>query len=336
MSIGVAFIGAGEMALLHAEALRRQAKPVRIVGAFDIVRENAEGFAELTGGKVYSKADSLLSDSNVDAVYICTRHDSHFEFAQKAIQADKAIFCEKPVSLKLDEVYQLEEQVKQTGIPFAVGFNHRFAPGVTELRNRLGAIGPSMILHISMATPPFLQGWAGLPEVGGGIFHCLGSHVMDLTRYLMGEDPETIAAFGARQRVSAEHLEDSAVAIMRFPCGGLASLSFHDQASHGYSVDPVGGLARVEAFQAGKVAVGYTFNEMIFDVTGSIDIYRNSDKDQVFAWGYFTENERFLNYLEGDGDKIPASIEDGLAVARMVAASIESHTTGRVVRYSDF
>lgn len=329
--IGIGFIGAGGIAALHAEALRRVRRPVRIVGAFDVVPEAARRFAAATGSRAYAAADELIGDRAVDAVYICTRHDSHWHYIRLAAEAGKAIFCEKPLALTLEEAYIIEEVVRRAGVPFAVGFNHRFVRGVQEVRSRLALEAAPCIVHVTMATAPFLRGWPGLPDVGGGVFHCLGSHVLDLVRYVVGELPASIVAFGARQRLPEEYVEDAAVALLRFPSGSLASVNFHDQGSHAYSVEPGRGLVRLEAFQDGRVAAGFTIGDMLFDTAGRLEVVPGAAGDMVETWGYLAENDAFLAYLSGEAGPRPALLEDGVNAARLVEAAIRSHKTGAVV-----
>ena len=331
MAVRIGFIGAGEIAHIHARALSSLEWDVDIAAAFDVSSQNAQLFAEETGAALYDSAEALL-DSGVDAVYILTRHDSHFEYVTKALAAGKAVFCEKPLSLRLNEAEEMRRLAGEKGLPFAAGFNHRCAPGVEEMRRQLANRRPRA-LHISMVTAPFLHTWAGLPEVGGGILHCLGSHAFDLARYLMQEEPMEIAAFTSRLRLPETHLDDTAVVICRFPEGRLASLHFHDHGSHAYSVDPGGALMRVELFADGGLIAGRTLDSFVYQMGGELLEYRVPERDQVVSWGYLNLNRRFIAYLRGESQlEEPPLVEDGYQAARLVDAALRSVQTGQVIK----
>ncbi len=333
MPVNIGFIGTGMIALQHGQALQMLDRPLRIRAAYDIDAANARTFAEQTGAQCCSSVQQLLA-MDLDAVYICTRHDSHHALVRAAAQADKAIFCEKPLALQPDQAEDMVDLVTRRDIPFTVGFNHRFSPGVMELKRRVqGKLPRSM--HVSLVSPPFLHGWAGLPDVGGGILHCLGSHVFDLTCHLMGTAPDDLAAFTERQRVADDHLDDTAVAIMRFPGGRLASMQFHDNGTTPYSVDPEAALVRLEVFLDGQVAGGYPLRSMHFDQGEGMDYFSVPDPRRVVSWGYEGINRHFVQYLTGELKHPPVSIQEALTIVKLVHAAHTSQITGSVVRISD-
>lgn len=331
MTIKIGFIGAGDIALIHAQCLTTLKPKISIEAAYDINQRNAQVFAKQTGARLCDSVDGLLK-RDIDVVYICTRHDSHFEFVSKAVQAGKAIFCEKPLALDFQQAEALHKLVTESGLPFAIGYNHRCAPGVEEIRKRLGDTRPN-VMHISMVTAPFLHTWAGLPEVGGGILHCLGSHALDLIRYIMQDEPIEIGVFSSRQRLPETHLDDTAVGILRFPDHRLVSVNFHDQGSHEYSVDPGGALMRVEIFAGGKLVVGHTLNDILFQVDSELSRYQVPEREQITSWGYMNINRRFVAYLEGDDlEEAPPLIEDGFQAARLVNAAWRSVESGQIIK----
>ena len=75
-----------------------------------------------------ASVEELLGRPDVDAVAICTSTDTHADLIVAAARAGKAIFCEKPVSLDLDEVDRALAAVEAAGVPFQIGFNRRFDP----------------------------------------------------------------------------------------------------------------------------------------------------------------------------------------------------------------
>lgn len=331
MTIGIGFIGTGEIAMIHAEALRRLAPKINIAAAHDVNEANVRFFARKTGAKICHSVAELLA-SDIGAVYICTRHDSHYEFVAKAVAAGKAIFCEKPLALDVTEAEKMREMVTKSGLPFAIGYNHRCAPGLLDMQEQLGTQKPKM-MHISLVTAPFLHTWAGLPKIGGGILPCLGSHILDLARCLMQEEPLAIGVFSARLRLPDPHLHDSAVGILRFPQNRLVSLHFHDQGTHEYCVDPGRALITVQIFAEGRVIAGHTLNDWVFQVKDQLQAKQAPAQEHIASWGYLNINRRFLACLEGKKDEVrPPTIEDGYQAARLVHAAGQAAASGQIIR----
>jgi predicted dehydrogenase len=141
---------------------------------------------------------------DIDLVDIVTPNDSHAEIAIDAAQHDKHILCEKPLSNTLDGASRMHAAATAAGVLTQVGFVFRTWPA-TALAKQLideGRIGEiyqvrAHFLHDYALEPDFPMGWRTQRAVAGaGSIGDLGSHVIDLARYLVGE----ITAVTARTR----------------------------------------------------------------------------------------------------------------------------------------
>ena len=137
------------------------------------------------GGESFSNAEELCRHPDIDAVYIWSRHDSHVDYIELASRERKPMYCEKPLAMTVQGALRAREAVDRADIPVVMGFNHRYSPGMLALKREIDArSGEIDAMTIQFATGPFLSGWAGSIDEGGGVFLALGSHVLDLAGYL--------------------------------------------------------------------------------------------------------------------------------------------------------
>ncbi len=224
--IRLGVIGCGAMTRTHLDMLRNVPEiSVRAYG--DIRLEAAQRCLETYGG-LYASADpeQLLADPDLDAVLICTWHDSHAPLAIAAAQAGKHIFLEKPMSLTLAECRAIEEAVTAAGVHMMLGFKFRFAPYVQKLKQRL----PQPILTIGQIVDERWPDdfWAQHPVHGGGNVLSQGVHAFDLVRYLHGRRPARVVAGGGALTHPGSAFVDTIAAAITFDDGSVASVVVAD------------------------------------------------------------------------------------------------------------
>jgi predicted dehydrogenase/nucleoside-diphosphate-sugar epimerase len=103
----IAFIGAGQMARNHLNAIRRLAVPAMVVGVTDRLPSVADQFAQLAGVPASFSIDSLLRETRPDVVHVCTPPSSHFEAAYAALDSGAHVYVEKPFALTSDDARRL-------------------------------------------------------------------------------------------------------------------------------------------------------------------------------------------------------------------------------------
>ena len=186
---------------------------------------------------------SVVDDPEIDVIDITTPNDSHCEIALAAAAAGKAILCEKPLALDVAEAQRMTDAVRKTRVVNMVCHNYRRVPALVLAREMIadGALG-DRLFHFRAR---YAQDWIADPEfplvwrlrsgpAGSGSLGDIGSHVIDLGRYLVGEFREVCAlseTFVKRRPLSANSRRrgrvtvDDAVSVMgRFRNGALASL----------------------------------------------------------------------------------------------------------------
>ncbi|MFC4776089.1 Gfo/Idh/MocA family protein [Paenibacillus sp. GCM10023252] len=142
----------------------------------------------------------LVSRQDIDLIDINAPSDAHKEIAIAAAKAGKHLFCEKPLALTLEDSREMLQAAEKAGVKHMVGFNYRFAPAVQLAKKlieegRLGQIYHfrAWFLQDWIIDPSFPLVWRLQKEIAGSGSHGdLGAHLIDLSRFLVGELQEVI------------------------------------------------------------------------------------------------------------------------------------------------
>jgi scyllo-inositol 2-dehydrogenase (NAD+) len=131
----------------------------------------------------------MLADKAVDAVVIMTPTKHHGADVIAAAKAGKAIFCEKPLTLDVEEGERTDKAVRDSGVFFQLGFMRRFDKAYSAAKRRIeeGAIGTPVVFKSTSRDqfPPPVEYLR--PSNSGGLFIDMGIHDFDLARWFMGE-----------------------------------------------------------------------------------------------------------------------------------------------------
>jgi predicted dehydrogenase len=135
--------------------------------------------------------DELLADESIDAVFVVTRHSSHAALTSRTLEAGKAVFVEKPLALRSEELEQVLQAVDETGNKrLMVGFNRRFSPMLTQMRNRFGpSRGTLLARYLVNAGQTASGSWYGDRESEGSRFVGEGGHFVDTLSWWIGSEP---------------------------------------------------------------------------------------------------------------------------------------------------
>jgi myo-inositol 2-dehydrogenase/D-chiro-inositol 1-dehydrogenase len=248
-TISVGMIGVGRIGRLHAELLARRVPDAAVGMLYDVHAPLAVEVGAMLGAPVAASVEEVLA-SDVDAVAICSSADTHVELMVAAAQAGKAVFCEKPVSLYLEELDRGVDAIKEHGVPFQVGFNRRFDPAHASVREAVaaGRIGEPHLVRISSRdpAPPSLE----YVRTSGGLFLDMMIHDFDMARFVTGSEVVEVFARGGI-RVAAEFAEagdiDTAIVTLVHASGCLTAIDNCRRTAYGFD-------QRVEAFGSDGMA----------------------------------------------------------------------------------
>ncbi|MEG1846929.1 MAG: Gfo/Idh/MocA family oxidoreductase [Lachnospiraceae bacterium] len=207
--INVGLIGAGFMAKAHSVAYAGMpmffwpapAIPYKKM-IVDIQEELAKDACEKFAFESYSTDwHDVINNSEIDVVDICTPNNVHAEIAIAAAKAGKHILCEKPLSLTTTQAKEMYLAAKENNITTLVAFNYRKTPAVQLAKKYIeeGAIGDILDFRGT-----YLQDWSADPDsplswrfqkkiCGSGALGDIGTHVVDMLRYLVGDFDSVMA-----------------------------------------------------------------------------------------------------------------------------------------------
>ncbi len=213
-SLGIGMIGYGGIGRVHAMGYRDltfhyglPAAAVQLVGVATSKAETAGKAAREIGCPVWTDDyRELLARDDIQVVDVCVPNDRHEEIVLAAAAAGKHIYCEKPLALDPAQAARMAAAVDAAGVKAQVTFNFRFVPAVLRARQLLdeGFAGRvfsfrSWYFRSSYISPQRPLTWRFSREVsGGGALFDIGSHLLDLIYFLLGDVDQVRATLETR------------------------------------------------------------------------------------------------------------------------------------------
>jgi len=325
--IEVAMFGAGRIGKIHGANLAAQ-PGVRLRYVVDVSAVAAGEVAERHGAKVAS-AEVALKDPAVGAVVIASSTDTHADLITRAAGAGKAIFCEKPVDLALDRARACIDAVSKAGVLCMIGFQRRFDPTFSSLKERLdaGEIGnPEMLIITSRDPGPPPVSYI---KVSGGIFKDMLIHDFDVFRWIFGDEANSVYATGSclvQKEIGEAGDVDSTAVTIRTRTGRLCQINTTRRAAYGYD-------QRFEVLGAkGQLQAGNHKPTQVFAHTAASV---SEDKPEYFFLeryraAYALEMAHFFDSL-AHGRPVRTTLQDGVKALELADAATRSWQEGRIV-----
>jgi myo-inositol 2-dehydrogenase / D-chiro-inositol 1-dehydrogenase len=323
-SVRVGLVGAGRIGTSHAEVIARRVPGATLVAVADPRPGVAEALAAPLDARGVVDPGEIFAADDIDAVVITASSEAHCELVVAAATAGKAVFCEKPMSLTLEDADRAIAAARSAGVPLQVGFNRRFARDFTAAHDAIvrGAIGTPQLMR-SLTRDPGLANPGGVPP--WTVFTQTLIHDFDALLWLNpGASPVEVYAT-ADALVAPEFKEsgllDTAVVVITFDNGARAVAEASFSAAYGYDV-------RAEVFgSAGMVTAGTTERTRMWlhDATGRHAETARSDVD-LFIDAYTAEFVEFTDAVR-QGRQPAVTGEDARRALAVALACIESCTT---------
>jgi len=319
---------------------------MELAAVCDVIAERAERLGCEHGIPVerrFTDYKKLIACADVGAVSICTPNDSHYEIAMEAIKAGKPYALEKPATLTVAEAAELAAETKSRGVKNMVCFSYRFKTSARYARElvRAGALGK--IYHVNME---YSQAFA-LPDydtplywrfvkakAGSGALGDLGVHAADLARFVTGKEfvrliadmdthvTERVLPGGGGTGVS--DVDDYCNFLARMEDGVSASFRI-TRCAFGR-----GNYQRMEVY-GGKGSLVYQLDasarkdELAICIGNPMGELRQFTDVAVPDRFRADEMQAFADIVNGCGDGLTGTIEDGLAGQKVIGAAIESY-----------
>jgi len=205
---GIAVIGAGMIGAAHASGYRTHLPRVeRLSARLDTVCDANAGMAAKLAhdwgfARVATDWRAAIDDPNIDIVSICLPNFLHTEVTRAALKAGKHVLCEKPLALNAREARGTRDLARNSPGKSGTVFNYRRIPAIAEIRARVhaGELGEPVQIVVfhqcDYAADPLLpHSWRyEFQRAGPGALLDLGTHAVDLSRFMLGEITEVVGA----------------------------------------------------------------------------------------------------------------------------------------------
>ena len=326
--VRVGLIGAGRMGFFHGETLARRIPGAELAVVADPVPGVAERLTTSLGGRATTDTTDLLGDPDIDAVVIASAAAFHTDLVVAASAAGKAVFCEKPMALSLADADRAIAAARGAQVPLQVGFNRRFAADFRAAREVVAAGGvgrPQLMRSLTrdpgLANPGAVKPWT--------IFLETLIHDFDALRWLNpGSEPVEVYAVAdalVAPDFKASGLLDTAVVVVRFDNGAIATAEANFSAVYGYDVrgEVFGSAGMVTAGDQRRTGMSFYGREGILTETvrGDQELFRDAYTAELAS---FTEAVR-------TGATPQVTGEDARGALAIALACIASVKTGRPV-----
>jgi myo-inositol 2-dehydrogenase/D-chiro-inositol 1-dehydrogenase len=323
----IGLLGCGRIGQVHAGSIKGL-DDATVVAVADALPAAAQALARTTGAEIRS-ADAILASGDIDAVVIGTPTDTHFDLIQGAARAGKAIFCEKPIDMSVDNIRDCMDVVVAEGVTFLTGFNRRFDPNFAALRARIAAgdIGAVELVTITSRDP-------APPPVSyivrsGGLFRDMMIHDFDMARFLMGEEFVRLHAMGAAlvdPAIGEAGDVDTAAVILTTASGRICQISNSRRAAYGYD-------QRIEVHGQKGMLRAENQLETTVELATQTGFARAPAQHfflERYQAAYLSEMRAFVDAATGKGTADPG-IHDGLQAQILADAATLSRETGQPV-----
>jgi len=329
--LGIGVIGLGRLGSSYARYFTGRIAGANLVAVSDVNESAAASLAaELGVSKRYDHYQDLIADEEVDGVVIVSPTSTHQEIVLEAAKRGLPIFCEKPLSISLEEAREMLRVVEQTGVFFQMGFMRRFDKGYVAAKRKIeeGVIG-TPVLFKSSSRDPYRPSLEYLdPAHSGGLFVDCGIHDLDLARWYMGEIASVYSIGGTLAYPEMKEIGDidNAVTSLSFTSGALGAIDLSRNGVYGYDI-------RTEILGTeGTLKVGYLRETPILVMTKDGITHDTVPYfTERFEQAYITQLQDFVdNVLQG---KPPAvTCVDGVAALQASVAATLSFKENRSVK----
>lgn len=345
--IKVAVIGVGNIAHSHIQAYLSN-PDVELYAFCDINEERLYEMGKIYNvTRLYTEESTMLAElPEIDAVSVCTWNNAHAECSIMALEAGKNVLCEKPMAMNEGQAREMLKASKESGRHLQIGFVCRFEQSVSVIQDfqkhdYFGDFYYAKAVYLRRNGSP--GGWFSDKErSSGGPLIDLGVHVIDLTRYLMG-NPKPVSVYAvtfdkikdrpgvynpdAYKATSGDqgvfNVEDLAVALIKYENGAAL------QVETSYSLNMKEDIYSQELF---GTKGGVKLEPQLEFYTDQFGYMVNTQPAYHFTEDGLFEREinHFIDCIQGKTECI-APAEDGVMIMKILDAIYESAEKGHEV-----
>lgn len=322
-------IGCGNVTEVKSGPAFNKVAGSKLVAVMRRTRALAEDYARRHNvPRFYDKAEDLINDNEVNAVYIATPPDSHAHYAIMSVTAGKPVYIEKPMALNYRECEKINKTAAKYNIPVFVAYYRRTLPGFLKVKELIdnGAIGKVRFFTIQLFKAPSDDeragklSWRVQPEIaGGGHFFDLASHQIDYLDFLFG--PVKHVKSEVLNQAALYNAEDYVSVLFTFENGitGTGTWCFSlDQSSNRDVIEFFGDKGTI------KLST-FTFEPILLTNKDGTKEYINEKPENV----QYHLIEQVVNELTGNGKATSTGIT-GARASRVMDEIVKEYYAGNI------
>jgi scyllo-inositol 2-dehydrogenase (NAD+) len=322
-------IGLGRLGFKHAQNIAGRIPNVRLVAVSDPVEDAQKNFAEqFSTVEVFADYRELLAKKDLQAVVIASSTNTHGKIIIDSLNAGKAVFCEKPVTLDMTEANEIRKTLAATKGYLMVGFMRRFDDAYLMGKKRLdsGELGEPVSMNLISRDPaaPGIE----FAKASGGLVLDMCVHDIDLARWFLGSEVSRVYAQGGvlmcpelKPIGDIDHINIE----FTFKNGKIAHLEGSRNARYGYDIRTELICTKGALFMGGLHQTSCVVLSKNGALTDVVPEFRTR-----FDKSYLTEMEAFVGDVH-DGKASKVTLEDGIAAVELCFAVNKAYKSGQVV-----
>ncbi len=225
-------IGQGHIGKRHAEMIRRN-PDCELIAVCDILPREKTGNDAAKEPYFLSASDMLAAHPELDVICVCTPNGLHAEYALLALNSDRHIICEKPMTLSTADCLQLIEASKNRNKKIFCVMQNRYSPPAVWLKEitEKKVIGEVFMVQLNCYWNRderyYKKGhWKGSQKQDGGTLFTQFSHFIDILYWLFGDITEIQGKFSDFTHATLTEFEDSGFINFKFLNGGMGSINY--------------------------------------------------------------------------------------------------------------
>ncbi len=318
-TLGVGFIGAGDISDQHARAVNACAG-AELRGLWNRTASRAEAKAAGFGCRSYESAEKLLADAAIDVVFVLTNLETHFQYATLALEAGKHVLIEKPVGVNTAEIREIQHRAAERGLICAPGHNYIYEEGVTRTRDLIerGELGRLISIYVLYNIHHAEDVARRFP----GVIRQILTHHCYILLFLAGP-ARRLSALKATLHYETLEREDIAMVNLELENGALAHLcaSF---AADDHAADPW--TVQVRVIGTGG-STRYSYRDWVV-------LAPQAAHSQTYCAYYESirnEVDFFLNRCVREGEPPLSTLQDAITAQEMIEGMEASVEQGRMI-----
>ncbi|GGH81853.1 putative dehydrogenase [Pullulanibacillus pueri] len=319
MTVKIGFIGVGGIASVHLQNVS-QIEEAQIVAVCDIDQNRAEEVGRKYEAKAYTDHQDMMDHEKLDAVYVCIPPFAHGDVELAVIERNLPMLVEKPLSIEREPAETIVKAVSQQQLMTGVGYNWRYSEASNWAKEILENHKPGMAQGYWLGGMPMVPWWRKMDGSGGQMVEQT-THIVDLSRYLLGEVVQVYAAYAQREMqdvVEGTTVPDVGTMVLKFESGTIATISNTCLLNQGYTVG-LDILARETILEVRNGHLTERRNKETIERHNSLNPYLEEDKAFIKA------------VQTGDRTLIRSNYEDAYRTHLVTVAANESAKTGQPI-----